>query len=392
MWCRDRYQYNTITITIPGPSAELPNVLWGDYFYTNPVCQSNPTDPACKSSTTTGTTTGAPSGSLPADSGSVKNDICTTSPDAPFCKSSTTTSSTTFDETQKKAESRFSVGFDAICQSNNPTDPDCKSSTTPATTTTPGTTAKQVEVSKTPDGKCPAGSSEVGFGGKTGSNAPSGSKCISDNPPAKTTTTPLQLQHATTTKTVLVTKTNINNDQVTVRNDGGLTVRTLDGAVTPTADCAPQSATTVLGPSPMENGKARILAAFDPCILTSGKVLLNLPDEKGIQLVGAKIQDGQTTQSAIVPIQRISSTAPGQAQYFIDLTEQSTGLDLVSGNPVNLGGNVNALLLMNLGGENVQLSADNKVNMDAALRQGAITATATQPTLASQSPVSVGGS
>ena len=177
-----------------------------------------------------------------------------------------------------------------------------------------------------------------------------------------------------------------------MRNDGGLTVRTLDGAVTPTADCAPQSATTVLGPSPMENGKARILAAFDPCILTSGKVLLNLPDEKGIQLVGAKIQDGQTTQSAIVPIQRIASTAPGQAQYFIDLTEQSTGLDLVSGNPVNLGGNVNALLLMNLGGENVQLSADNKVNMDAALRQGAITATATQPTLASQSPVSVGGS
>ena len=75
----------------------------------------------------------------------------------------------------------------------------------------------------------------------------------------------------------------------------------------------------------MENGKARILAAFDPCIITSGKVLLNLPDEKGIQLVGAKIQDGQTTQPAIVPIQRISSTAPGQAQYFIDLTEQSTG-------------------------------------------------------------------
>jgi len=46
----------------------------------------------------------------------------------------------------------------------------------------------QVEVLRTPDGKCPTGSSEVGFGGKTGSNAPSGSKCISDNPPASTTT------------------------------------------------------------------------------------------------------------------------------------------------------------------------------------------------------------
>ena len=143
----------------------------------------------------------------------------------------------------------------------------------------------------------------------------------------------------------------------------------------------------------MENGKARILAAFDPCILTSGKVLLHLPDEKGIQLVGAKIQDGQTTQSAIVPIQRVAPTAPGQAQYFIDLSEQSTGLDLVSGNPVNLtGGNVNALLLLNLGGENVQLGADNKVNMDAGLKQGAATTVTQPPTLASQPPAAVGGS
>jgi hypothetical protein len=66
----------------------------------------------------------------------------------------------------------------------------------------------------------------------------------------------------------------------------------------------------------------------------------------------------------------------------------------VSGNPVNLGGNVNALLLYNLGGENVRLGADNNVRMNTALKQGAITTTATttQPTLASQSPAAVGGS
>ena len=162
---------------------------------------------------------------------------------------------------------------------------------------------KQVEVPKNLDGKCPAGSFSVGGGGNAGQPGTGSSLCISNNPPAKTTTTPATTTTPdTTTKTVIVTKTNINNDQVTVRNDGGLSVRTLDGAVTPTADRPPQSATIVLGPSPMENGKARVLAAFDPCILTSGKVLLHLPDEKGIQLVGAKIQDGQTTQSAIVPI------------------------------------------------------------------------------------------
>ena len=74
----------------------------------------------------------------------------------------------------------------------------------------------------------------------------------------------------------------------------------------------------------------------------------------------------------------------------------------MSGQPVNLAGNVNALLLMNLGGENVQFGADNNVRMDIVPRQGATTATgtgtgtatgtATQPTVASQPAAVVGGS
>lgn len=50
---------------------------------------------------------------------------------------------------------------------------------------------------------------------------------------------------------------------------------------------------------------------------------------------------------------------------------------------MNLAGNVNSLLLMNLGGENVQLGADNTVKMDAALTQAAVTAT--------QPPTATGG-
>ena len=57
------------------------------------------------------------------------------------------------------------------------------------------------------------------------------------------------------------------------------------GAVTTTPDCPPQSATVLLGPSTMQNGGARILASFEPCVLTDGSVILNLPDEQGIQLV-----------------------------------------------------------------------------------------------------------
>ncbi len=64
----------------------------------------------------------------------------------------------------------------------DPTSPECNKTLTTTTTT-------ELEVPINPDGTCPAGSHIVGFGGKTGSNAPSGSKRISDNPPASTTTT-----------------------------------------------------------------------------------------------------------------------------------------------------------------------------------------------------------
>ena len=65
----------------------------------------------------------------------------------------------------------------------------------------------------------------------------------------------------------------------------------------------------------MGDGAVRILAAFDPCILVDGTVALNLPDVQGIQVVASNLQAGQTTQSAVVPMQRLASAAPGQALW-----------------------------------------------------------------------------
>jgi hypothetical protein len=56
----------------------------------------------------------------------------------------------------------------------NPTSPECNITPTTSTTT-------EIVVPINPDGTCPAGSHIVGYGGKTGSNAPSGSKCVADN-------------------------------------------------------------------------------------------------------------------------------------------------------------------------------------------------------------------
>jgi hypothetical protein len=119
----------------------------------------------------------------------------------------------------------------------------------------------------------------------------------------------------------------------------------------------------------MENGGARILAALEPCILTDGSVVLNLPDEQGIQLVAANIQAGQTTQSAVVPMQRIAPITEGQTLYTVDLSGQITGQDPATGNPVTLNGNINSLFLLNLGGQEVELSGDNSVALNAILRR-----------------------
>jgi len=119
----------------------------------------------------------------------------------------------------------------------------------------------------------------------------------------------------------------------------------------------------------MESNGARILAAFEPCILTDGTVILNIPEEQGIRLAAANVQGGQTTQSAIIPMQRISTIAQGQTLYSADLTEQIAGLDPITGNPVTLNSNINALFLWNTGGQNVQFSADNSVALNAVLRR-----------------------
>jgi hypothetical protein len=63
---------------------------------------------------------------------------------------------------------------------------------------------------------------------------------------------------------------------------------------------------------------------------TDGSVVLNLQDEEGNQLVAPNILPGkttQTTQSVIVPMQRITPIAQGQTLYAVDLNGYITGPD-----------------------------------------------------------------
>jgi hypothetical protein len=248
----------------------------------------------------------------------------------------------------------------------------CKNPVVQSATTTP--TTQQKTVPALPDGTCPPGSFVGGgTGGKTGVGTVT---CIAENPtttpPTTTpTTTPSPSPNPSPSPTpspTPTTITNINNNQVTVQN-GRFAVQDTAGAVTATPDCPPESATIVLGPSPMQSGGARILAALDPCVLTDGGVVLNIPDEQGIQVVAANIQGGQTTQSVIVPMQRIAPITQGQTLYTVDLSGQITGQDPATGAQATLNGNINALFLRNAGGQNVEFSADNTAALNAILRR-----------------------
>jgi hypothetical protein len=119
----------------------------------------------------------------------------------------------------------------------------------------------------------------------------------------------------------------------------------------------------------MEDGGARILLAVEPCIITDGTVLLNLPDEEGIQLVAVNIQGTQTTQQAIVPLQRIAPVTQGQVLFGADLNEQITGEDPATGNTVTMNGNINALFLLNDSGQPIEFDGDHSIALNAILRR-----------------------
>ena len=169
----------------------------------------------------------------------------------------------------------------------------------------------------------------------------------------------LRLNLTSTPRTIIP---NVNNVNI-------YDVQNFEGAVRSTSDCAPVAATIMLGPSIMEDGGARILASFDTCVITDGTVLLNLPDERGIQLVAANIQGGRTTESAIIPLQRIAPIKQGQVLFGADLDERVTGPDPIRGDRATLNGNINALFLWNNSGHAADFNEEHGVAIDILFRR-----------------------
>ncbi|VFJ14856.1 exported protein of unknown function [Candidatus Nitrosocosmicus franklandus] len=157
----------------------------------------------------------------------------------------------------------------------------------------------------------------------------------------------------------------INSGTFTLPDRSGSSVSTSSPSL---SNCSSRASTLPLATSLLQDRGARLIVALGPCTVTDGSVLLNLPETDGLELIVANMQGNQVLQSAVVPLQKVASLAPGQTLYNVDLNEVMTGKEPVLGNEVTLNGNINALLLWNNAGQEIIFNPQNSVSFSTALR------------------------
>ncbi len=118
-----------------------------------------------------------------------------------------------------------------------------------------------------------------------------------------------------------------------------------------------------LGPSTMLDNGMRVIAILSPCHLLDGTVLLNLPTN-GVDIVAANLVGGQTVNAIVANKLLVSDLGNGQAIYSVDLNEFMSGVTPNGGFPATLNDNINAILLWNNAGGDVNFSADNTLALN----------------------------
>ena len=136
---------------------------------------------------------------------------------------------------------------------------------------------------------------------------------------------------------------------------------------TQTASCTPQSSTITLGPGSIAEKGVRVLASFDPCILTGGGAILNLPDsDNNLKLVAVDLEGGKMHKAVEIDLQKVQTMAGGQTLYTADFAQTITGLSPVT-NEVDTIEDTNSLVLLNDLPRQMNFVDDNSVAFNAIL-------------------------
>jgi hypothetical protein len=149
----------------------------------------------------------------------------------------------------------------------------------------------------------------------------------------------------------------------TVTQGGAVVIQDLTGVLAATPSCNAITNTLSLGPSTMLKDGMRVIAVLAPCHLIDGTVLMNLPTS-AIQIVAAHIAGGEVTSSITVNKKMVSNLGGGKALYSVDLNGVMSGITPKVGKQATLNNNINAILLWNNAGGNVNFNADNTLALN----------------------------
>jgi hypothetical protein len=135
---------------------------------------------------------------------------------------------------------------------------------------------------------------------------------------------------------------------------------------TPTT-CTPQESTITLGPGSIAAKGVRVLAAFDPCVLSGGGAMLNLPDSNNnLKLLAVDLEGGNTHKAVEVNLQKINTITDDQTFYNADFTRSMTGMSPIT-NKVDTVQDINSLVLLNDSPGQIQFVNDNSMAFNAVL-------------------------
>ena len=131
--------------------------------------------------------------------------------------------------------------------------------------------------------------------------------------------------------------------------------------------CTPQQSTVALGPGSIAAKGVRVLATFDPCILTGGGAVLNLPDSNNnLKLVAVDLEGDKMHKAVEVNLQKINAMTDDQTFYNAQFAKTITGVSPVT-DKVDTIQEINSLVLLNDSPRSINFVNDNSIALNAIL-------------------------
>jgi hypothetical protein len=110
-----------------------------------------------------------------------------------------------------------------------------------------------------------------------------------------------------------------------------------------------------------------VLATFDPCILSGGGAVLNLPDSSNnLKLVAVDLEGDEMHKAIEVNLQRINAITDDQTFYNAQFAKSITGLSPVT-DRVDTIQEINSLLFLNDSPGQIDFVNDNSMSLNAVL-------------------------